>query len=1129
MAITDNLVAYYPMDSNLNDATGNHNATPESGLFEFDGAYGKVGKGLATSTGTAKNFASIANPINISTAWSFQAWINPYGDQNRPIGFAQGGNTGWIFGAQENGNTFALVYDRWTANKVYVYANGNYISNGGSSPTEDAWNHVVITYDGSTMKQYLNGTLVGSVAASGLPAYAVNKMFNYTIDNGNHFYGLIDELAVWERAITSEEVSALYGGGNGMVLLGGAGAGAGGGGGNAGSFRPLKWLTRVTASESAKFEEGLDANSQKITNVADGAATSDALAYGQLTGLSSSMKSYVDAADATIQTNIDNASGSIKAYTDAAQSAAQTSLNNMSSSMKTYVDGADATLQSNIDSVSSSLVSYVDAADQVLQTNIDNVSSSLKTYVDAADQAFQTSLDNVSGSMKSYVDARETALQSNLDAVSASLSSSLAAEKAARIAEDETLLKLDGTRAMTGDLNMGTYNITNAASASFAGDLTVQGVLQTNGTVTSLNTTNIDVTDKLVTIGKGSADAAAADGAGIEVDGAGVSLTYDSASNAWVSDIGLRVTNEASFDAAMKLSGSAFTNISVGITSSKYDVNDAIRALDLGIGNNSTNITNAYNAARYVVTGAFSIASIKASAYFNASGDYLSVASNAAFGFTTDDFTIEMWVYPDASQPGVPRILGNLNGSWAPNGWTITSNDYALYIYNASNSSPLLTPSVAPAANEWSHIAYVRNGSTWTVYVNGVSRGTTTWSGAVDSGTEKFAVASSGISSEGYKGYIDDLRVTKGTARYTTNFTPPQTELSLIGDTYAGNVSLLLNMNGVNNSTNFVDSSNNVFSVTQSGNAKLSTTQSKYGPADGEAETVVVDLTTNAGELFATAEIDNIAIDSMIDQGEGWTNYLVSAKLFVNGSELQVQIDAPAAESGNKYRLIAVNHKPDVLSYITGGGGGGAGGTGISNGLVAYYAFENNAIDSAGGNNGTANSVTYVSGKLGSAINTGYVEVNSSELNLTSSMSFACWLKLDSGGAYRFLLHRGVNNAAGTYEFRINPSNYIEVFGQGALFDPLQTGQWHHFATTKDSNGLIKTYLNGTLLRTLQGSAGQEDLPSQRTLIGSRDDGFTTLGGALTLDEVALWNRVITDSEITQMYNSGAGLTYQNL
>lgn len=73
-------------------------------------------------------------------------------------------------------------------------------------------------------------------------------------------------------------------------------------------------------------------------------------------------------------------------------------------------------------------------------------------------------------------------------------------------------------------------------------------------------------------------------------------------------------------------------------------------------------------------------------------------------------------------------------------------------------------------------------------------------------------------------------------------------------------------------------------------------------------------LTSYDATEFAVGQIDNIALDIMVDSGSTgrYTNDLVAMELFTSGSDLKVQIDAPATPSG-KYRLIAVNERDGGL------------------------------------------------------------------------------------------------------------------------------------------------------------------------------------------------------------------------
>jgi len=75
----------------------------------------------------------------------------------------------------------------------------------------------------------------------------------------------------------------------------------------------------------------------------------------------------------------------------------------------------------------------------------------------------------------------------------------------------------------------------------------------------------------------------------------------------------------------------------------------------------------------------------------------------------------------------------------------------------------------------WHHIALVRESGTCTLYVDGTSVASTTESGSIDG--QNLAIGGYYDTNFLYDGYLDDLRITKGVARYTANFTPPEAKL----------------------------------------------------------------------------------------------------------------------------------------------------------------------------------------------------------------------------------------------------------------------------------------------------------------------------------------------------------------
>jgi hypothetical protein len=125
----------------------------------------------------------------------------------------------------------------------------------------------------------------------------------------------------------------------------------------------------------------------------------------------------------------------------------------------------------------------------------------------------------------------------------------------------------------------GELTVNGTGNSSVAGSLTVTGDLTVNGTTTTVNTTELEITDKLITVANGSLNAAAATGAGIEVD-AGVdanpSLTYVNATDSWSFDRSLVIAGTNSVTATTfsgALSGNATTATTLETTRAINGVN----------------------------------------------------------------------------------------------------------------------------------------------------------------------------------------------------------------------------------------------------------------------------------------------------------------------------------------------------------------------------------------------------------------------------------------------------------------------------------------------------------------------------------------------------------------------------
>ncbi|NBQ98418.1 MAG: LamG domain-containing protein, partial [Microbacteriaceae bacterium] len=205
----------------------------------------------------------------------------------------------------------------------------------------------------------------------------------------------------------------------------------------------------------------------------------------------------------------------------------------------------------------------------------------------------------------------------------------------------------------------------------------------------------------------------------------------------------------------------------------------------------------------FAPTSSYSAAIVGGSGYFDGSGDYLSIADNAAFTMGTSDFTVEAWVYCTATDFASSRyIIAQRNAS------ADTSISFAMnFVGGGARKVRLLCFDSGGASyeaacatdvlnlNEWTHIAGVRNGATLRIYVNGVQQGTANISTAslVDS-DGSVAIGRLGDANFYYwLGYISNVRITKGGCLYPsgTQFTPPTAPLTTTVS--AGTVSLLTN------------------------------------------------------------------------------------------------------------------------------------------------------------------------------------------------------------------------------------------------------------------------------------------------------------------------------------------------
>jgi hypothetical protein len=173
---------------------------------------------------------------------------------------------------------------------------------------------------------------------------------------------------------------------------------------------------------------------------------------------------------------------------------------------------------------------------------------------------------------------------------------------------------------------------------------------------------------------------------------------------------------------------------------------------------------------------------------FSAFGDTLSVPASDDWDFGSDNFTIDFWVHHNnggAQNGGYIRH----NGGSGSDGWTVTLDNAAsgYFSFHANANATAQSGLFAPAADTWYHIAIVRSGNTIFLFIDGTLSNSSAFSTTITPSSDTLEVAQGTTYSGGVwvqsslyplDGNIDELRVSKGVARWTSNFTPPTTAFS---------------------------------------------------------------------------------------------------------------------------------------------------------------------------------------------------------------------------------------------------------------------------------------------------------------------------------------------------------------
>jgi len=175
------------------------------------------------------------------------------------------------------------------------------------------------------------------------------------------------------------------------------------------------------------------------------------------------------------------------------------------------------------------------------------------------------------------------------------------------------------------------------------------------------------------------------------------------------------------------------------------------------------------------------------SAYFDGTGDYLFIPDSDDWNFGSGDFTIDFWVNP-GQVSAQKAIFSQEESDYYPANFAEILSGQIRWVMRTASGADIfdMSSSSTLAIGTWYHVALVKNGTTYKIYINGTERGSATNSTVMENVVSPFEIGrrfdgACGLPSCHWNGYIDELRVSKGIARWTSNFTPPTSAYTSTG------------------------------------------------------------------------------------------------------------------------------------------------------------------------------------------------------------------------------------------------------------------------------------------------------------------------------------------------------------
>ena len=207
--LNNGLVAYYPFNGNANDESGNGNNGTVDGATLTTDRLGNTNSAYSFDGSSNKINASVGKELSV-TYLTLSAWIRITGSGTYNPRIVAVGPTGSAY------QHYSLILEGTTSQRRLWFYTSTNVTNAYSSSTlldnDGNWHNTVVTYDGSQVKFYIDGVIDNTTVVSGSIKTFTSALLQvgYSDNGTDRFQGIIDDIRIYNRALSSSEIEELY-------------------------------------------------------------------------------------------------------------------------------------------------------------------------------------------------------------------------------------------------------------------------------------------------------------------------------------------------------------------------------------------------------------------------------------------------------------------------------------------------------------------------------------------------------------------------------------------------------------------------------------------------------------------------------------------------------------------------------------------------------------------------------------------------------------------------------------------------------------------------------------------------------------------------------------------------------